>query len=208
MKSELQSSIYEFGGFRIDTVRRLLLRGDDEVIPLTPKIFDTLLYLVQNNGKLIEKDQLMSEIWADTIVEENNLNKNISVLRGVLGEKPGEHRFIVTVPGRGYKFVAEVASVSPQSEVPILNSLEISDAGSQDPDAIDEIQKPKAKNQYRKNLAFGTLILLIAVGAALYFWRSSTTPFSARIKPLPFCRSNLLAPKIATRHWKWEWPTR
>ena len=108
MTNGLQSQIYEFGEFRVDGVKRLLLRVNGETIPLTPKIFDTLLYLIENNGKVIEKDELMSAIWTDTIVEENNLNKNISVLRRVLGEKPGEHRFIVTVPGQGYKFVAPV----------------------------------------------------------------------------------------------------
>ena len=80
-------------------------------MPLTPKVFDTLHYLVSHSGQVIEKDELMSAIWQDTIVEENNLNKNISTLRRVLGENPSEHRFIVTVPGRGYKFVAEVTEV-------------------------------------------------------------------------------------------------
>ena len=112
MKTTEQSQIYEFGEFRVDGAKRLLLRDLDEVIPLTPKVFDTLLYLVQNYGKVVEKDELMREIWTDTIVEENNLNKNISVLRRVLTEKPGEHRFIVTVPGKGYKFVAEVRAIA------------------------------------------------------------------------------------------------
>ena len=88
------------------------MNGGDEPIALTPKIFDTLLYLVSHSGQVIEKDELMSSIWPDTIVEENNLNKNISVLRHVLGENPGEHRYIVTVPGKGYKFVASVVESS------------------------------------------------------------------------------------------------
>src|SRR2546430_6921763 len=99
-----ESSIYKFDAFCVDSGKRLLLR-DDETIALTPKVFETLLYLVNHNGKVLEKDELMSAIWPDTIVEENNLNKNISVLRQVLGENPGAHRFIVTVPGKGYKFV-------------------------------------------------------------------------------------------------------
>ncbi len=123
MKTGLQSQIYEFEEFRLCAVKRLLLRDDNEIIPLTPKIFDTLLYLVQNNGKVIEKDELMREIWMDTIVEENNLNKNISVLRGVLGEKPGEHRFIVTVPGHGYKFVAEVREITEGEKGRFQNRL-------------------------------------------------------------------------------------
>ena len=106
-----ESSIYEFDAFCVDSGKRLLLR-DDEIIALTPKVFETLLYLVNHNGKVLEKDELMSAIWPDTIVEENNLNKNISVLRQVLGENPGAHRFIVTVPGKGYKFVADVRTIS------------------------------------------------------------------------------------------------
>src|SRR5437868_7275463 len=109
--NELQSPIYEFGEFRIDASKRLLTKGDGKAIPLTPKLFETLLYLVRHSGKVIEKDELMREIWADSIVEENNLNQNISTLRRVFGEKPGEHRFIVTIAGHGYRFVPEVKVV-------------------------------------------------------------------------------------------------
>lgn len=103
--------VYEFGDFRIDAAKRLLLKGD-EAVPLMPKAFDTLLYLVAHNGKVIERDELMAAIWADTIVEENNLTQNISSLRRLLGEKHGENQFIATVPGHGYKFVAEVHGVN------------------------------------------------------------------------------------------------
>jgi DNA-binding winged helix-turn-helix (wHTH) protein/TolB-like protein/Tfp pilus assembly protein PilF len=106
--NEPQTRIYEFADFRIDAAKRLLFKGENEIVPLMPKAFETLLYLVQNSGKVIEKDELMAAVWSDTIVEENNLTQNISALRRVFGEKPGEHRFIVTVPGRGYKFVPEV----------------------------------------------------------------------------------------------------
>ena len=105
--SKPTSHSYEFGPFRIDPFKRLLLR-DGEVVPLTPKTFDTLLALVENNGRVIEKDELMKEVWADTIVEEGGLTRNISVLRKALGENPDEHQYIVTVPGRGYRFVAPV----------------------------------------------------------------------------------------------------
>lgn len=108
--TEGSENIFEFEGFRLDPARRRLTKGEGESIPLMPKAFDTLLYLVENSGRVIEKDELLREIWADTIVEENNLTQNISALRRVFGEKPGEHRFIATVPGRGYKFVAAVAS--------------------------------------------------------------------------------------------------
>src|SRR5687767_14582681 len=107
--------IYEFDDFRIDAGKRLLSKSDGVPISLTPKIFDTLLYLVRNSKKVIGKDELMAEIWKDTVVEENNLNKNISVLRRVLGENPGEHRFIVTIPGTGYKFVGDVRTINVEN---------------------------------------------------------------------------------------------
>jgi pimeloyl-ACP methyl ester carboxylesterase/DNA-binding winged helix-turn-helix (wHTH) protein len=75
---------------------------------LTAKVFDTLLYLVEHRGELIDKATLMKAIWPHVVVEENNLNQNISALRRTLGESATEHRFIVTVPGRGYRFVADV----------------------------------------------------------------------------------------------------
>ena len=109
--NEPQTNIYEFGEFQVDAVKSLLIKGKDESLPLTPKVFDLLLYLVQNSGKIIEKDELMSVIWTDTIVEENNLNKNISVLRRVLGEKPGEKQFIETVKKHGFRFVVEVQRI-------------------------------------------------------------------------------------------------
>lgn len=109
-----QRGIFEFDDFRMDAGKRLLLRKG-EIVPLTPKVFDTLLYLVENRGKIIEKDDLMRAIWPDTVVEENNLNQNISMLRRVLGENRGENRYIATVPGKGYRFIApvEFASAAP-----------------------------------------------------------------------------------------------
>jgi DNA-binding winged helix-turn-helix (wHTH) protein/Tol biopolymer transport system component len=99
---------YGFGPFRVDTARRLLLRGE-EPLALTPKAFDTLLVLVQNGERLVTKDELMKALWPDSFVEEANLTQNIFMLRKALGESPSEHRYIVTVPGRGYRFAAKVS---------------------------------------------------------------------------------------------------
>ena len=100
--------IYEFEQFHLDLGKRLLIKGDGEAMALMPKAFDILAFLVERAGEVVEKDDLMSAVWPDTIVEENNLTQNISGLRRILGEKHRENRFIATVPGRGYKFVAEV----------------------------------------------------------------------------------------------------
>src|ERR1700676_50632 len=111
------SGIYLFGGFRMEAEKRLLLRGGNPV-PLTPKVFDTLLHLVQRKGEVVEKEQLMKAVWPDTIVEENNLSQNISTLRRVLGQDQTNHRYILTVPGRGYQFVAELVGSPSESPRP------------------------------------------------------------------------------------------
>jgi DNA-binding winged helix-turn-helix (wHTH) protein/tetratricopeptide (TPR) repeat protein len=102
-----QPGVYKFGEFRVEVGKRLLLRGGAPVA-LTPKAFDTLLHLIQNRQRVVEKDELMQAIWPDTSVEENNLNQNISTLRRVLGETRGENRYIATTPGKGYRFTADV----------------------------------------------------------------------------------------------------
>jgi TolB-like protein len=104
---------YEFSGFRLDLQQRLVTASaDGRPIALPPKAFETLLYFVERCGELLDKGTLMKAIWPNIIVEENSLNQNISVIRRALGESPGEHRFIVTEPGRGYRFVAAVSTVA------------------------------------------------------------------------------------------------
>lgn len=104
------NQLYEFGRFVLDPDEHLLLR-DGEAVPLRPKVFDILLLLVENSGHLVEKDELLQNVWPGQFVEEGNLNKNISMLRQALGESPATHEFIETVPKRGYRFVAGVRRV-------------------------------------------------------------------------------------------------
>jgi len=106
--------VYGFAGFRLDVGKRLLLKEDGCSVGLTPKGYETLAYLVEHSGIVLEKEQMIGAIWPDNAVEENNLTQNISLLRRVLGEGRGEHRFIATVPGRGYQFVAPVSVSSPR----------------------------------------------------------------------------------------------
>jgi DNA-binding winged helix-turn-helix (wHTH) protein len=91
--------IYQFGSFRLDTVERLLLR-DMEAIPLQPKVFDLLLALVERRGQLLEKNELMSAVWPDTIVQEGNLANNISILRKILSSKPSSRNCRCVVAAR------------------------------------------------------------------------------------------------------------
>lgn len=112
-----EPDFYQFDDFEIDTKRRLLMLSGKPV-PLKPRVFDTLLYLASNQGRVLEKDELMRAIWPDTTVEENNLNQHVSTLRRVLGEPRGENRYIVTVPGHGYKFVAAKPKFREQAAEP------------------------------------------------------------------------------------------
>ncbi len=104
--------VYEFGDFRLDRRKRLLQRRDGTPVPVGPKAFDTLMYLVEHTGDVLDKEELMRAVWPDIAVEENNLNQNISILRRALGEERGDHRYIATVPTRGYQFVASVTSAA------------------------------------------------------------------------------------------------
>lgn len=99
---------YRFDAWEVDAVRGRLLRGD-EVIPLTGKAFEALLALIEARGEVVEKEALMRRLWPDTTVEEGNLTQQISTLRKALGESPHDHRYVVTVARRGYRFVAPVA---------------------------------------------------------------------------------------------------
>jgi DNA-binding winged helix-turn-helix (wHTH) protein len=103
---------YTFGSFSLDPEARTLLR-DGELLPIAGKTLDTLLVLVQNRGRLVDKDELLSRIWPDTMVEEANLSQSIFTVRKVLGDSPKDHRYIATIAGRGYQFVAPVTELVP-----------------------------------------------------------------------------------------------
>ncbi len=107
---------YEFGDFRMDVAKRLLARRDGTPVPLTPRVFDTLVFLVEHHDTVLDKERLMEAVWPDVIVEENNLSQNISTLRHVFGETPGSHNYIVTEPGRGYRFVAQVTEAASNAK--------------------------------------------------------------------------------------------
>ncbi len=106
---------YEFGPFCLNTTERLLARNGLEV-PLTPKVFDTLLVLVENSGRVLEKNELMSALWPDSFVEESSLSQNISLLRKALADGAPERHYIETIPKRGYRFVADVSEIHAHDE--------------------------------------------------------------------------------------------
>ncbi len=107
--------LYEFGAFRLDSHERLLFRNGEQV-PLTPKVFDILLVLVQSSGHVLTKEELLAKVWPDSFVEEGNLNRHISTLRKALGDNLDQPECIDTIPKRGYRFIANVKEVLPTPE--------------------------------------------------------------------------------------------
>lgn len=132
---------YSFDGFEIDAQRRLLLR-EGKVVPLTSKAFDLLVALADSAGRELTKEELMERLWPDQIVEDANLTVTMSQLRKALGEKANEHRFIVTVPGRGYRFVAEISDPGLKPEY-IIESRTASEIVIED-EIISELQPEQA----------------------------------------------------------------
>lgn len=112
---------YQFGAFQLNSAGRELLRGDER-LELPPRVFDTLVLLVEEKGKLVEKDRLMSAVWPDTVVEENNLSQAIYLLRKTLHDGDNGIRYIETVPKRGYRFVARVQRVENEVEPSLSGS--------------------------------------------------------------------------------------
>lgn len=132
---------------------RILLR-DDERIQMSPRVFDLLLVLVENAGRLVTKEILLNRIWSDSFVEEGNLNQTVSRLRKLLGERPNENRFIETVPRVGYRFVADVALIDSPTEAATQSSV-----STVEPSGIARTITP------RKWIAVPAVIVLVALGS-------------------------------------------
>lgn len=167
------SHVLEFGDFRLDLEEHCLFRSDGTEVPMTPRVFETLRYLVEHAGRVMDKNTIMEAVWADCLVEENNLAQAISKLRHVFGEKTAAPRYIATVPGRGYRFIADVrtcrngarldrpipAIVAPPTPVAILPAAEV----------------PKLKSS-RQSLFVTAIALIVFVGGALVFLRYFKSP--------------------------------
>ena len=187
--------IYEFGEFQLDTAKRLLRRLDGTPVPLTPRVFETLLYLVEHHDAVLDKERIMAVVWPDSIVEENNLAQAISKLRQVFGETPGSHSHIVTVPGRGYRFVAEVRELMGSS-APTANAERVTTEASIQ-EALPKAAGDQVKGQYPHSAAdtagstgkklFGAAVATIVIVclAALFFVRYRSLPASVRARSSP-----------------------
>lgn len=156
--TEPESTQYAFGPFLLDTRERRLLR-DGVAIPLTLKALDLLQALVENQGHLVTKDELMRRVWPDAVVEENNLTVTISALRKALGEGPTDRQYIETVPRRGYRFVADLRAIPP---------------------APPPLEAPSRSGKPRgRSLTLGAIGLAGLVAASSMAWWTRSTPGAA-----------------------------
>jgi TolB-like protein/DNA-binding winged helix-turn-helix (wHTH) protein/Tfp pilus assembly protein PilF len=187
-------NLYEFGAFQLDPMKRILRRLDGTPVPLAPRFFDTLLYMVEHRDSVMEKEQIMEAVWPDSVVEENNLAQAIWKLRQVFGETPGSHNYIVTVPGRGYRFVAEVNKRNGNmvSKVPTDSvTTPMSGQGPPEADPTAERDQPLPKVRYGTSpsdwrILGPAITALILVGlAALFFVRYRSLPPSVRAPSSP-----------------------
>jgi len=150
--------VYEFGPFRVDSEKQILLR-DGKSIPLQPKTFQILLVLIRHSQEVVTKDDLMKAVWPDTFVEEANLSRNIFMLRKALGESPQDHQYILTVPGRGYR-LAESVHLVPEQEVSIVAAHH----------AKVQIQVKESK-PWRWIAVWAIVVVAVGVGAIRVFLR-------------------------------------
>jgi serine/threonine-protein kinase len=183
---------YDFESFRIDALKRQLLL-DGKVLPLTSKAFAALLILVQQRGKIVAKEELMNAVWFETAVEENNLTQQISTLRKVLGEQIRNPRFIITIPGQGYSFIAPVKeSFNVEPEIvacEIDESIALIDICRTTEIGENKSKSVNARNFSRSFQSFGLtalILLLLTVVLPVFFFSELISSKKPAICILPF----------------------
>ena len=158
---------YQFGEFTVDCDQKVLLRNGSP-LPLAPKVFDTLLILVDNNGRLVEKEELIKRLWPDSFVEESNLTFNIQQVRKILGDNAREPRFIETVAKRGYRFIAEVTDTNQKPQPVSAATIESEKVSAAE-------FRPTLKKPYLPVVLASSVLLLAAVVFAAWFIKSRPT---------------------------------
>jgi len=175
--------IFRFDEFQLDSLARTLRRRE-EIVTLNRRAFDVLLYLVQNPGRVLTRDELLKNVWPDTFVDENSLAQSISALRRALEEKPGDNNYIVTLPGRGYQFVSPVQVVASQSLSVVPDAATPANPGPsgilfQQQTVRTSVTTTEEKDQLslppsRNRAVVGLLAVLVAAAtsvAGLYAWK-------------------------------------
>ncbi|HMS42479.1 MAG TPA: transcriptional regulator, partial [Pyrinomonadaceae bacterium] len=175
-----ENHFYKFKSFRLDVKERQLLHHNEN-IPLTPKVFDVLVALVERNGHLVEKDELLKLVWADSFVEEVNVARSVHALRKVLGEDENGNKFIETVAKKGYRFVAKVTEVHEADKRQSAAAVGSHDnANEKLPSAnrlLPSADKPKTNTRIILfGIGFLSAVFLIVLLSFSFQSGSSTTP--------------------------------
>src|SRR3984957_14225011 len=160
--------LYEFGPFRMDPDRQVLSR-QNQPVPITPKAFEILLALVRRSRDVVSKEELLKQVWPDSFVEESNLSQNIFLLRKALGDTAENRQYIVTLPGRGYRFAAPVRTVTEQGETLVAQARTRTQIVIEESEtAPAEVRKPlpiPLESRRKFLLPVGSAVLLLALGA-------------------------------------------
>jgi DNA-binding winged helix-turn-helix (wHTH) protein/Tol biopolymer transport system component len=197
MAASTTSRSYRFGDFQLDTARRILKR-DGAPVALTPKAFDTLVVLVTRGGQVVEKEELLKEVWPDSFVEEATLAQNIFTLRKVLGQNKESQQYIETVPKHGYRFGVDVTEL-PQAQTVLFEKVtrthivteecsedsSFDEAGHPTPQPISGVLTSRSlthKSTLRRNLVTGFIAACILVGSALLLMRALRTSKFGRLE--------------------------
>lgn len=166
---------YRFGGYRLDVRQRRLCNAAGEPVNLSSRAFDTLLALLDQHGEVMTKASLLDLVWPNLVVEENNLNQAISSLRKALGDNKSENRFILTVPGRGYSFVAEVESIQHSPAATESPDTGVPAAADADPAAAPE-PGPAERPLPALRHAIPALAAVLLLAAGLMLWWPGQQP--------------------------------
>jgi DNA-binding winged helix-turn-helix (wHTH) protein/Tol biopolymer transport system component len=186
---------YEFGDFRLDTRRRILLK-DGEPVNLSGRIYDLLLIMVQNEGRILEHDELLDKVWEGMFVEQSNLKKSVSALRQVLGEQPNESLYVKTIPRRGYSFVSPVRAVNDDAEITTYRQTEREVIYEEFEEIDDEpvtkqLAAPETRSFQRPVLyGLGIVLILSAVGAGAWTYFAK--------QPMRFSVENVRITRLTT----------
>ena len=186
---------YRFQNCCLDTQTRELRLGNGSAVPLTAKAFETLHYLIQYRQRVVGKDELLAAVWPGRVVEENNLTQAISAVRRALGSGAGEHRYIITVPGRGYRFIAEVQEEGEDETSTGLVDASAPSNTTSTPATFAATTTTTTAAAWRRAIAFGALLFMLALFAAAA-WRlreapannpvQTSAPHAATLAVLPF----------------------
>jgi len=202
---------YEFGPFRLEPDEQLLV-SNGQPVPIAPKYFQLLVFLVQNCGRLVTKDQIMQTVWSGSFVEEANLTVAVSAIRKALGDKDANIRYIETVPKKGYRFTAEVREVE---ELPEATPRVKADLNSPDPNeftakqedggpAAQQLRDPATvaisigladrRRIIRRALVLVSVVVLL--GYAFHLRQSARKPFSGEPRSLAILPLQNLKPDV------------